>query len=62
MMSRDVCQADYGTLVALGFSAVAAKKAIFVTGAVLHEAMAWLTSNQHSPALDVPWNMTQLQV
>jgi uncharacterized UBP type Zn finger protein len=50
------------TLLAMGFTTVQAQKALFLWAGVYHEAVTWLVNMQHSPDIDIPWNMTQLQV
>ena len=46
----------------MGFSTVQAQKALFLWAGVHFEAVNWLVLMQGIPDLDIPWNMTQLQV
>ncbi len=46
----------------MGFSLVQAQKALFLWAGVHHEAVNWLVQMQSVPGMEIPWNMTQLQV
>eukprot|EP00054_Salpingoeca_dolichothecata_P002725 m.23729 g.23729 ORF g.23729 m.23729 type:complete len:990 (-) comp13226_c0_seq2:79-3048(-) len=58
---RAVMQRDLSQLLALGFSDVEAKKALFVCSGQHNEAINWLIQHQHFPTIRSPWNMTELQ-
>ena len=53
---------DVATLQAMGFSQVQAQKALFLWAGVHYEAVNWLVMMQGAPDLEIPWNLTQLQV
>ena len=55
-------QADLAALISMGFTEVAAKKALWIGGGLMQEALIWLVGNQHQVTFNVPWNMEDLQV
>ena len=55
-------QDDLDWLVSVGFSEVRCKKALFAGSGERHEGLLWLIQHQHDDDIDIPWNLSQLQV